>query len=161
MVYGIDLLEHLRIDDPIGAVPVHAFAGIWGTLSLGLFACGKYGVPTPDGSDTSTVVKGLFYGGGVDQLKAQFIGSMACVILVTGVALIIMFTIKQIPGSWNLRLERDLELEGLDITEHGTPAYHMEFGYGMSYTTPTGSNVLGGGGAPPLDLKAETENQPV
>ena len=33
---GIDLLEHLRIDDPIGAVPVHAFAGIWGTLSLGL-----------------------------------------------------------------------------------------------------------------------------
>ena len=33
---GINLLEHLRIDDPIGAVPVHMFAGIWGTLSLGL-----------------------------------------------------------------------------------------------------------------------------
>ena len=79
---GIQLLEHLRIDDPIGAVPVHVFAGIWGTLSLGLFATGQYGVPTPDGADTSTVVKGLFYGGGVDQLKAQFIGSLTCVIVV-------------------------------------------------------------------------------
>ena len=46
---GIDFLEHLRIDDPIGAVPVHIFCGIWGTLSLGLFATGKYGIPTPDG----------------------------------------------------------------------------------------------------------------
>ena len=40
---GIELLEYLRIDDPIGAVPVHGFAGMWGTWSLGLFACGKYG----------------------------------------------------------------------------------------------------------------------
>jgi len=43
VVWGIDLLEYLRIDDPIGAVPVHMVAGIWGTLSLGLFAAGKYG----------------------------------------------------------------------------------------------------------------------
>ena len=140
VVYGIQLLEHFRIDDPIGAVPVHAFCGIWGTLSLGLFATGTYGIPTPDGTDTTTTVNGLFHGGGIDQLKSQFIGSMACVIIVTSVALIIMFAIKQLKGSWNLRLERDLELEGLDITEHGTPAYHMEFGYGMSYTTPTGSS---------------------
>ncbi|MGO9605166.1 MAG: hypothetical protein ACLQAT_17555 [Candidatus Binataceae bacterium] len=41
VVWGIDLLEYLRIDDPIGAVPVHMIAGIWGTLSLGLFAAGK------------------------------------------------------------------------------------------------------------------------
>jgi Amt family ammonium transporter len=155
---GINLLEHLRIDDPIGAVPVHAFAGIWGTLSLGLFACGKYGVPTADGFDNSTVVKGLFYGGGVDQLKAQFIGSAACVILVTGTALIIMFAIKQIRGSWGLRLDKDGELEGLDIVEHGTPAYHVEFGYGMSYTTPTGAGLPG---VSSIDLKAESENQPV
>ena len=38
---GVELLEWLRIDDPIGAVPVHGFCGIWGTLSLGLFACGS------------------------------------------------------------------------------------------------------------------------
>jgi Amt family ammonium transporter len=159
---GINLLEHLRIDDPIGAVPVHAFAGIWGTLSLGLLATGQYGIPTPDGADTSTTVKGLFYGGGLHQLEAQFVGSLACVILVTGVALIIMYAIKQIPGSWNLRLAKDLELEGLDITEHGTPAYHVEFGYGMSYTTPTGSTVIGGGMAAPIDLGDDkTEHQKV
>jgi ammonia channel protein AmtB len=40
VVWGIDLFEYLRIDDPIGAVPVHMIAGIWGTLSLGLFAAG-------------------------------------------------------------------------------------------------------------------------
>ncbi len=41
VILGVDLLEWLRIDDPIGAVPVHGFCGIWGTLSLGLFACGQ------------------------------------------------------------------------------------------------------------------------
>jgi len=154
---GIDLLEHLRIDDPIGAVPVHAFAGIWGTLSLGFLACGKYGVPTADGFDNSTVVKGLFYGGGFHQLEAQFVGSMACCILVTGFALIVMFAIKQIRGSWTLRIDREGELEGLDIVEHGTPAYHVEFGYGMSYTTPTGATVIGGGLAKPLPIDLEAD----
>ena len=41
VVLGVELLEYLRIDDPIGAVPVHGICGIWGTLSLGLFACGQ------------------------------------------------------------------------------------------------------------------------
>ena len=43
-----DLLEHLRIDDPVGAVPVHGACGIWGTLAVGLFASGQYGIPTAD-----------------------------------------------------------------------------------------------------------------
>ena len=47
VVLGVELLEWLRIDDPIGAVPVHGICGIWGTLSLGLFACGKYGATGP------------------------------------------------------------------------------------------------------------------
>ena len=76
---GIDLMECLRIDDPIGAVAVHGFAGIWGTLSLGLFAAASTACRRPTAPTRRTVVKGLFYGGGVDQLKAQFIGSMACV----------------------------------------------------------------------------------
>src|SRR5262249_15831393 len=46
VIWAIDLLEYVRIDDPIGAVPVHLVAGIWGTLSLGLFATGAYGAPT-------------------------------------------------------------------------------------------------------------------
>jgi Amt family ammonium transporter len=47
VVLGVDLLEWLRIDDPIGAVPVHGFCGIWGTWSLGLFATGEFGVTGP------------------------------------------------------------------------------------------------------------------
>ena len=42
VIFGVDLLEYLRIDDPIGAVPVHMMNGIWGTLSLGLFASGQF-----------------------------------------------------------------------------------------------------------------------
>ena len=47
-VLGVDFLEWLRIDDPIGAVAVHGFCGIWGTISLGLFATGQYGLPGAD-----------------------------------------------------------------------------------------------------------------
>ena len=47
VVMGVELLEYLRIDDPIGAVPVHGICGIWGTLSLGLFAAGQYGSTGP------------------------------------------------------------------------------------------------------------------
>src|ERR1700694_5819738 len=53
VIWGLDLLEFLRIDDPIGAVPVHLVAGIWGTLSLGLVAAGAYGAGPPTGRDTT------------------------------------------------------------------------------------------------------------
>jgi len=140
VVLGVDFMERRRWDDPIGAVAVHFFCGIWGTLSLGLFAAGKYGLPTPTGSDTTTVVTGLFYGNHPwNQLKAQIIGSATCIIFVGGFALIMFWVIKRIPGTWNLRISQEGELEGLDIHEHGSPAYHMEFGYGMTYTTPAGS----------------------
>src|ERR1043165_2277981 len=87
VVWGTDALECMRIDDPIGAVPVHMVCGIWGTLSLGLFATGAYGVPGPMGADTSSVVKGLFYGGGMGQLTAQAIGSGA----ICGATLVVAF----------------------------------------------------------------------
>src|SRR6185295_19751202 len=79
VVCGTDLLEYLRIDDPVGAWPVHGLNGVWGTLSLGFFATGKFGLPTPTGADNSagSVVKGLFYGGGMDQLIAQITGNAA------------------------------------------------------------------------------------
>jgi len=149
------LLEYLRIDDPIGAWPVHAAAGIWGTLSLGLLATGQYGVPTATGTDTSTVVRGLFYGGGGEQLFAQFIGSMTAVVVVTGTSLIILYVIRAIRGSWNLRLARDGELEGMDLHEHGTPAYHVEFGYGMSYSSPP--SLPSNGERQPIPASREAE----
>jgi len=140
---GVDLLEHLRIDDPIGAVPVHMICGIWGTLSIGIFAAGAYGGPV-----------GLIDGGGVDQLVAQLIGSLTCLIVVGGVAFIAMKIISKAPGEWALRLHRDAELEGIDVVEHGTPAYHVEFGMGMTYVTPAGAGRSAG--IPPVDEPSTT-----
>src|SRR6202007_1952591 len=74
VVVGVDVLEWLHVDDPIGAVPVHGFCGIWGTLSLGLFACGQYGATGPLGADNSAPLTGLFYGGGFPGVKSQIIG---------------------------------------------------------------------------------------
>src|SRR5947207_8014375 len=116
VIWGLDLLEFLRIDDPIGAVPVHLFAGIWGTLSLGLFAAGKYGAATPVGGGTTAVVTGLFYGGGTMQIVAQLIGSASVVAATLGVSLILMYTLKVVGV---LRVSKEGELEGLDLHEHG------------------------------------------
>src|SRR5215831_15957744 len=91
---GVDLLEYFRVDDPVGAVPVHGMCGIWGTLSLGLFACGKYGAPGPLGADDSAPVRGLFYGGGFDQLIGQAIGSATVTVATFVVAMILMYAVK-------------------------------------------------------------------
>jgi Amt family ammonium transporter len=120
VVWGIDLLEYVRVDDPIGAVPVHMMGGIWGTLSLGLFAAGKYGVPTPTGADTSAPLAGLFYGGGLGVLKAQVIGSAAVTATALASGLALMYLVK---ATGTLRVSAEGELEGLDLHEHGSSAY--------------------------------------
>jgi Amt family ammonium transporter len=120
VVWAIDALEYLRIDDPIGAVPVHMVGGIWGTLSLGLFAAGKYGAPTPTGQDVTTVVTGLFYGGGIGVLKAQFIGSATVTVATFVAAMALMYGVK---ATGTLRVSAEGELEGLDLHEHGSSAY--------------------------------------
>jgi Amt family ammonium transporter len=96
-------------------------------LAIGLFATGDFGP-----------FKGLLFGGGSQQLLAQVIGSASCIVVVGLLSFLVFKVIRALPGSWNLRLEEELELEGIDITEHGTPAYHVEFGQGMTYTTPSG-----------------------
>jgi len=120
VVYGIDFLEYVRVDDPIGAVPVHMMCGIWGTLSLGLFATGQYGLPTPTGMDASVVVKGLLYGGGATQLVAQAIGSGAVTFATLAVAFVLMYAVK---ATGTLRVSPAGEIEGLDLHEHGMLAY--------------------------------------
>jgi Amt family ammonium transporter len=114
VVYGIDLIEWLRIDDPIGAVAVHGFAGIWGTWSIGLFATGQYGV------------KGLFYKGGWGQLWIQVWGNFVMGGAAFVVALVLMLAVK---ATKTLRVSEEGELEGIDIHEHGSPAYHPEAAY--------------------------------
>ena len=142
---GLDLLEFLRIDDPIGAVPVHLFAGIWGTLSLGLFAAGKYGAATPVGGDTTAVVTGLFYGGGTMQIVAQLIGSASVVAATLGVSLILMYALKVVGV---LRVSKEGELEGLDLHEHGAAAY-------PEYALSTLATALNGHSLDTLSVESE------
>jgi len=120
VVYGVELLEWLRIDDPIGAVPVHGFCGIWGTLSLGLFAAGKYGSTGPFAPDHSAPLAGLFYGGGLTVLKAQFVGSAIITLSTFAVAMVLMWLVN---AMGLLRISREGELQGLDLHEHGISAY--------------------------------------
>jgi len=101
-------------------VPVHGICGIWGTLSLGLFACGKYGATGPISPDNSAPLTGLFYGGGTKVLVAQAIGS-ACITLSTfAVAMAVMLLVN---ATGLLRVTEDGELYGLDLHEHGISAY--------------------------------------
>ncbi len=120
VVAGVELLEWLRIDDPIGAVPVHGICGIWGTLSLGLFACGQYGATGPITPDNSSPLKGLFYGGGTSLLMAQLIGSVMITVSTFAVALAVMYAVH---GVKLLRISPEGEAYGLDLHEHGISAY--------------------------------------
>ena len=122
VVLSVDLFEHLRIDDPVGAVSVHGVCGTCGTMSLGLFATGQYGAPGPYGADTSpgALVTGLFYRGGFTQIEAQAIGSLAVLGATFGTSLVVMYTLK-VAGI--LRVSPERELMGLDVAEHGGPAY--------------------------------------
>jgi ammonium transporter, Amt family len=127
VVLATDLLEHLRIDDPVGAWPVHAVCGVWGTLSLGLFASGQYsaagssptGVPIIVANSTDALT-GLFYGGGIKVLLAQGVGS---VIVCTATFLSAMAMFWALNAIGMLRVSKEGELAGFDIDQHGMAAY--------------------------------------
>ncbi len=110
VVRGVELLDKLQIDDPVGAVPVHGLCGVWGTLAVGIF--GKASLDLAN--------DGLLYGGGVKQLGIQALGSAASIVFVV-IAMGIVF--KLIDATVGLRVSREEELRGLDIGEHGMEAY--------------------------------------
>ncbi len=127
VVLATDWLEYMRIDDPVGAWPVHAVNGIWGTISLGLFACGEYSAAgsSPTGVPTVTpmspeALTGLFYGGGTKVLIAQCIGSFI-VCAATFLAAMAMFGALNVFGL--LRVSKKGEQDGLDLDQHGIEAY--------------------------------------
>ena len=115
--FGVWLLDYkLRIDDPVGAVAVHCFNGIWGTIAVGLFA-----TPTSPAFETAGINAGLFYGGGLKQLGLQLLG-FVCVAGWTIVTITVTFLI--IKKTAGLRVTEEEEITGLDVTEHGlTSAY--------------------------------------
>jgi Amt family ammonium transporter len=136
VILGVELLEWLRIDDPIGAWPVHGLCGIWGTLSLGLFASGQFGATGPISPDNSAPLKGLFYGGGTQVLVAQIIGSACITVATFTVAMVVMLAVN---ATGTLRLPAEAELYGMDLHEHGISAYPE---YEISpFASPSGLSV--------------------
>ena len=111
VVYSIIFFERIQIDDPVGAISVHGVCGVWGTLAVGLFAI-------------NGDVNGLFYGGGGSLLLVQAIGVGAVFVWVTVTAGTVFIILQK----FNLlRVSREDEAKGLDVSEHGS------MGYGRSW----------------------------
>jgi Amt family ammonium transporter len=103
--YGVDLMERLRIDDPVGAFPVHGLNGIFGVLAVGIWAT--------DGV-------GLLHGGGFSQLGIQAIGLLACIAWALPLSFLMFFVIDKTVG---LRVKPEVEASGLDLAYHGIESY--------------------------------------
>ena len=111
VVEAVLWLDRVRVDDPVGAVPVHLVNGVFGTIAVGLFA-------------SKGDALGLFHGGGFQLLGVQCAGvaMSALFAFVTGGATWLL--LKRLPGG--VRVSRDHELEGLDLAECGIEAYNED-----------------------------------
>ncbi|MGI6107162.1 MAG: ammonium transporter [Lachnospiraceae bacterium] len=114
VVFSVEFFDNVaKIDDPVGAVSVHFVNGVWGTIAVGLFSTGADGVR-----------KGLFYGGGFTQLGIQLLGLVA----IDAYVLIVMFiAFKIIDKTIGLRVPAQVEIDGLDIHEHGLASAYSGF----------------------------------
>ncbi len=111
-------LEKMRIDDPVGAVPVHFVNGTWGVLSVGLFANGNPATAGWNGMEGT--VRGLFYGGGLGQLASQALEATSILVFVFGLSLLFF---KLLAALKLLRVDPKDEILGLDIPEMGALGY--------------------------------------
>jgi Amt family ammonium transporter len=98
IVFGVSLIDKLKLDDPVGAIAVHLICGIWGTLAVGIFG------------DMA----------GVDQFIIQLIGVGIVGAFSVITSFIIIIIIKKTIG---LRVDKEEEIKGLDLAEHGMDAY--------------------------------------
>jgi Amt family ammonium transporter len=96
VVIGVKLLDYLKIDDPVGAWPVHGLNGVWGGIATGIFGANK-------------------------SLTAQIIGSVVVPLWAFVTVFLLILVLKYTMG---IRVSREEELKGLDIGEHGEEAYH-------------------------------------
>jgi len=119
VVIGVVIVER-RLDDPVGVLSAHGLAGIWGTLSCGLFTLPRLaqynGVGEPDG--------GLLYSGRLTQLGDQALGVVVVFAFVFAASLATFAAIRAIVG---LRVSEAAEEAGLDIAEHGMYGYPEQF----------------------------------
>ena len=105
IVFAVEFFDKIaKIDDPVGAVSVHGVCGALGTILTGLFATGV------------STEKGLFYGGGLHLLGVQALGVVSVIAYVAVIITIVFLLIKHTVG---LRADKEDELAGLDVSEHG------------------------------------------
>jgi Amt family ammonium transporter len=103
--YGVGFMEKIRIDDPVGAFPVHGMNGIFGVLAVGIW--GVDGV-------------GLLHGGGFTQLGIQVIGLLACTAWTLPLSFGMFYVIDKTIG---LRVSTEVEIAGIDLAYHGIGSY--------------------------------------
>lgn len=94
VVCSVLFFDKIKIDDPVGAVSVHGVCGVFGTLAVAIFGTGK--------------------------LMPQLVGTLTISAFAFIVSLVLFLAIKLIMG---VRVDAQEEEEGLDIAEHGSPAY--------------------------------------
>lgn len=105
IVAAVPFFDQLHADDPVGAIAVHGVCGTFGTLAVGIFAV--------DG--------GLFYGGGFHLLGIQLLG-VVCIGFWGFISSYVLFSaLKALVG---IRVSKEEEIVGLDISEHGIAAYN-------------------------------------
>ena len=115
VVFVVEFLDlKLHIDDPVGAVGVHMANGIWGTIAVGLLA----NPSAPAGLD------GLFYTWNYTQTGIQLLG-FASIALYTSITMFVTFII--IKKTVGLRVSKEEEIKGLDVTEHGLSSAYADF----------------------------------
>ncbi len=120
VVFGVWFVDNvLHVDDPVGAVAVHMFNGIWGTIAVGLFA-----TSSAPGFEVAGIQEGLFYGGGFKQLGLQLFGMFVTAAWAVVTITIVFVILKKTVG---LRVSEEEEITGLDATEHGLPSAYAGF----------------------------------
>jgi len=117
VVYAVLAIEK-KLDDPVGALSAHGLAGVWGTLSCGLFTSTRLAELNGIGEP------GLFYSGSFEQLGVQAVGIAAAFVTVFVLSIGTFWAIKKTVG---LRVDAEAEEAGLDIAEHGMYGYPEQF----------------------------------
>ncbi len=111
VVFATFTLDDLKVDDPVGAFPVHGVNGMWGVIAVGLFGRQSLGLAG----------EGLLFGGGFSQLGIQLLGAVSIAAFAFTSMGIVFFIIKKTIG---LRVSVVEENRGLDIGEHGVESYN-------------------------------------
>jgi Amt family ammonium transporter len=152
-VFGVIFVERIGIDDPIGAVAVHGFSGVWGTLATGLFA-----VPLL-AKNLGTGTGGLVYTGSFHQLGIQALGLVAVGAFVFTTSFAALGVMHKL---WGIRVEQHVEEGGLDVHEHGMwgyPEFYIPVPGG--YGTESHSHLANGVNTKRVPLPVSAATSPV